>query len=82
MGKIKENLLTKGFSGRVGDEMVFRQIDGETFVGKRRRKRELLTPKEQQVKDRFMDSVFYAKSVLGDPAVKEAYELMKKDFKA
>ncbi|MBT1704239.1 hypothetical protein, partial [Chryseosolibacter indicus] len=26
--------------------------------------------------------VFYAKSVLGDPAVKEAYELMKKDFKA
>jgi hypothetical protein len=82
MGKIKDNLLTKGFSGRVGDEMVFRQVDGETLVAKRRRKREVLTPKEQVVKNRFMDSVFYAKSVLADPAVKEFYELVKKEFKA
>lgn len=82
MAKIKENLLTKGFSGKVGNEMVFRQVDGETLVTKRRAKRGLLTPKEQVVKDRFMDSVFYAKSALPNPSTREFYESAKKSFKA
>jgi hypothetical protein len=27
MGKIKNNVVTKGFSGKFGDDLVFRQVD-------------------------------------------------------
>jgi hypothetical protein len=74
MGQVKENLLTKGFSGRIGDEIVFRQVGNRTLFAKRPRKREEITPTPQT--ERFAKAVLYAKTVLFDPAVKEEYERM------
>jgi hypothetical protein len=31
MGKVKNNLATQGFSGKLGEDIVFRQIEGKTF---------------------------------------------------
>jgi hypothetical protein len=74
MGSVKENLLTKGFSGRIGDEIVFRQVGSRTLFSKRPRKRTSLAPTPQT--ERFGKAVLYAKTVLFDPAIRTEYEEM------
>ncbi len=73
MGSVKENLLTKGFSGRVGDEIVFRQVDNRTLVGKRPRKRTVLSPGTQAQSNTFKKAVLFAKTKLLDPAIRADY---------
>jgi hypothetical protein len=76
MGLVKENLLTKGFSGRIGDEIVFRQVGNRTMFAKRPRKRTTLTPGQAAHQQQFQKAVYYAKSALLDPAVKAVYQSM------
>jgi hypothetical protein len=71
MGFVKENLLTKGFSGRIGDEIVFRQLGNRTLFAKRPRKRTNLVQSAQTT--RFSKAVLYAKTVLLDEAIRAAY---------
>jgi hypothetical protein len=78
MGSVNENLLTKGFSGKVGNEIVFRQVKtrtGElrTQVSKRPRKRELLSPKEVAQQAVFKQAATYAKTKLLYPDIKADY---------
>jgi len=73
MGQVKDNLLTKGFSGRIGDEIVFRQINGRTLFSKRPRKRETFTPKEQAQQRKFQQASYYARTALINPAQRESY---------
>jgi hypothetical protein len=79
MGQVKENLLTKGFSGRIGDEIVFRQIGGRTMFAKRPRKRDTFTPGQAAHRAQFQKAVFYSKSVLQDPAVRAEYVAVAKE---
>jgi hypothetical protein len=79
MGKVKENLLTKGFSGRIGDEIVFRQVGDRTMFAKRPRKRATLTPGQAAHRAQFQKAVYYSKSVLLDPAVRAEYEALAKE---
>ncbi|MFM9837855.1 MAG: hypothetical protein ACKVOQ_06295 [Cyclobacteriaceae bacterium] len=72
MGSVKENLLTKGFSGRIGDEIVFRQVGNRTLFAKRPRKRTNLVQSAQAT--RFSKAVLYAKTVLLDDAIRAEYE--------
>jgi len=72
MGSVKENLLTKGFSGKIGDEIVFRQVGNRTLFAKRPRKRNNLVPSAQA--ERFAKAVVYAKTALVDPAIRAEYE--------
>lgn len=74
MGIVKENLLTKGFSGGIGEEIVFRQFKNRTFFQKRPRKRSVITPDMQAARDRFQKAVYFAKTVLLDPAIREDYK--------
>lgn len=73
MGQVKENLLTKGFSGSIGDEIVFRQVGNRTMFGKRPRKRTVLSPGTQAQSDIFKKAVLYAKTKLLDPAIRADY---------
>jgi hypothetical protein len=79
MGSVKENLLTKGFSGRIGDEIVFRQVGNRTMFAKRPRKRSTLTPGQTAHQQQFQNAVYYAKSALMDPAAKSVYQDMAKE---
>lgn len=72
MGKVKENLLTKGFSGKIGDEIVFRQVGNRTLFAKRPRKRLITEPTPQQ--ELFAKAVVFAKTMLLDPAVRADYQ--------
>lgn len=80
MGNVKDNLLTKGFSGKIGDEIVFRQVGNRTLFAKRPRKRTSLTANQEVQQSRFRDAVFYAKTVLLDAAMKTMYENLAKQF--
>ncbi|MDO4703778.1 hypothetical protein [Tannerella sp.] len=75
MAQSKNNIVTHGLSGKIGDIIVFSQRDGKTIVSKAPRKRtgeDSDKQKEQQA--RFQQAVLYGKSVLADPAQKALYE--------
>jgi len=79
MGIVKNNLATKGFSGGLGDEFVYRQIKDRTFFAKAPRKRSVITPGMEAAKARFQEAVYYAKTVLMDPAIREDYATRAKE---
>ncbi len=75
MAQSKNNIITHGLSGKVGDIIVFSQRGGKTIVSKAPRKRtgeDSEKQKEQQIK--FQQAVLYGKSVIADPTQKELYE--------
>ncbi|MBT1704917.1 hypothetical protein [Chryseosolibacter indicus] len=76
MGVVKNNLVTKGFSGKMGDDIVFRQVGNQTQFAKAGRRRASFTENQVAQQERFLNAVMYAKSALLDPATKELYVLM------
>jgi hypothetical protein len=74
MGKVKNNLLTKGFSGRIGDEIVFRQVGDRTLFAKRPRASTVLSPAQEAQRNLFGKAVVFAKTMMLDPAIKADYE--------
>jgi len=74
MGQVKENLLTKGFSGRIGDEIVFRQVGNRTLFSKRPRRSTIVTPNQQAQRDLFSKAVVFAKTMLLNPETLADYE--------
>jgi signal peptidase I len=80
MGNVKENLLTKGFSGKIGDEIVFRQVGNRTMFAKRPRKRTTFTPNQATQRTIFRDAVLFAKAALLDPATRAEYNDVAEAF--
>lgn len=75
MAHSKNNIVTHGLSGKVGDILVFSQRNGKTIVSKAPKKRsgeDSEKQKEQQAK--FQQAVLYGKSVIADPTQKALYE--------
>ena len=75
MAESKNNIITHGLSGKVGDLIVFSQRNGKTIVSKAPRDKtgeDSQKQKDQQFK--FQRAVLYAKAVLNDPDKKELYE--------
>lgn len=74
MAQSKNNIITHGLSGMVGDQLVFRQHDGKTIVSRApRRSDRPHTPAQQAHLSRFQQAVAYGKSVMADPFLKEFY---------
>lgn len=75
MAQSKNNIVTHGLSGKIGDIIVFSQRDGKTIVSKAPRKRTgESSDKQKEQQARFQQAVLYGKSVLADPAQKALYE--------
>lgn len=75
MAKSKNNVVTHGLSGKVGDILVFRQLRGETVVAKApRQKTSEDTPKQKAHRLKFQEAVVYGKSSLANPVTKEMYK--------
>lgn len=75
MAESKNNIVTHGLSGKVGDLLVFSQRNGKTIVSKAPKERTSeLSDKQKAHKLRFQKAVLYAKGVLNDPLKKELYE--------
>ncbi|GGH77942.1 hypothetical protein HNQ91_003993 [Filimonas zeae] len=79
MAESKNNIVTFGLSGLVGDLLVFTKRAGKTIVSRKPDKSSVPpTPLQISVRERFREAVQYAKSILSIPAAKAMYEEMTK----
>jgi hypothetical protein len=67
MGKIKNNVVTKGFSGKLGDDLVFRQVDGKTTFAKRTLTNAPPTERQREVRNRFTEASLFAAAAVENP---------------
>lgn len=75
MAQSKNNIITHGLSGKVGDLLVFSQRNGKTVVSKAPKERSgEATANQKAYQLKFQKAVLYAKSVLADPAKKKPYD--------
>jgi hypothetical protein len=69
-----------GFSGTSGT-MVFRRMNGETFISRRPESRKQKSSTAQQAqRDRFRDAMFYARTVLADRWQRRIYDDLAKQL--
>jgi len=74
MGFVKDNYVTTGASGNVGNLWSFRQRAGRTVLAKQRgANSKPPTAKGLAIQSRFKTSVDYALNAMKDPAIKAAY---------
>jgi predicted HTH transcriptional regulator len=75
MAWVKENVLMRGHAGRIGTDVVFKIINGETFSGKYPDRSKVKYSKEQlKVKKIFADAAKFASDIVNDPARRAAYK--------
>lgn len=75
MAQSKNNIVTHGLSGKIGDLLVFSQRNGKTIVSKVPKERAGdLSEKQKDHTRKFQKAILYAKSVMNDPGKKQEYE--------
>jgi hypothetical protein len=80
MALIKNNDLTDGMSGRIGNKIVFRVVKGRTVATRRPiQTTSVITDKQRAHRERFKRATTYAKAALLDVATKAAYALQAKE---
>ena len=73
MAKSRNNIVTAGLSGGVGNQLVFRQVNGETIVAKYPNRKGSSTPKQIALNNKFAKATVYAKNALQNAALKKVY---------
>jgi hypothetical protein len=81
MAKSRNNVITYGLSGKIGDILIFRQRDGQTIVAKVPNQSKTLSEEQIKVRKRFQRATIYAKGAIADPELKELYEAEAKKQK-
>lgn len=79
MAIVKRGLVTKGLSGALGKEIVFRQIGGQTIVGVMpTRGSAEPTAKQKAQREKFGRAIRYARTQMGNPEVMNFYKEVSK----
>lgn len=78
MGKIKKNVITKGFSGKYNDDLVFRQVDDQTVFARKAENNAEPTERQREVRDRFAEASIYASGAIDNPQTGPDYEQLAK----
>ena len=72
MKPIDDDSMFNGFHGKFGN-MVFRQMNGKTYISSAPRKSRLpRSDKQLKAQNRFQRAVMYAKAILADPEARAA----------
>lgn len=80
MAHVKKNVVTEGLSGKLGNNIVFRNRGGKTVVSVTPEKKKWQpTEAQHQHTRRFRQAIAYGKQALQDPATKAAYEARAKN---
>lgn len=74
MAKSKNNVVTHGLSGRIGDLLVFRQRGGKTIVSKMPQHSAKESDNQKKHRKRFQQAVLYAKVAIVSPENGEQYK--------
>src|SRR5260221_3725182 len=67
MALVKRNLLTMGVSGKIGGQIVFRQVGNRTVVAMYPKRRAMLSPAQQKQNEVFQKAAVFAKTMLPQP---------------
>jgi hypothetical protein len=78
MGKVKNNVATRGFSGKLGEDIVFRQVDGKTTFAKRTLSNAAPSERQTEVRNRFTEAALMASAQLENPELYTEYKLISK----
>jgi hypothetical protein len=78
----KNNVITHGWSGKFGDQIVFSQKNGLTVVGAYPRTSEKVTEKQLIQRKHFQRAIIYGKGVYASPEDKAVYEFAAKKGKS
>jgi hypothetical protein len=73
MAKQKGNVVTHGLSGKIGDLLVFRQVDGKTVVSKMPEQSKTVSEKQKATRKRFQQATIYAQIAIAVPETKDLY---------
>ncbi|HYF71147.1 MAG TPA: hypothetical protein VD884_23630 [Ohtaekwangia sp.] len=76
MGKIRNNAATRGFSGKLGDDIVFRQVDNKTVFSKRNEIVAPPTARQTQIRAKFTEAAVFASGAMGNPNALLEYQQM------
>ncbi len=76
MGKVDENIITKGFRGKYNDDLVFRRMDNQTVFSRRSVNRKPPTSKQLESRNRFNRASHYASSAIAHPQRGLDYKVM------
>lgn len=79
MGKIKKNVITKGFSGKYSDDLVFRQVDDQTVFARKSENNAEPSERQREVRDRFTEASIYASGAIDNPQAGPEYEQLAKN---
>lgn len=75
MAYVKNNIVTEGLSGKLGNTIVFRQVGGKTIVASKPTKTKRESSEAQKNHQRrFRAASRYAKQVIQNPDLKAAYQ--------
>lgn len=78
MARTINNTITHGVSGKFGDQIVFRQVNGKTLMCKSPISRGKTSAKQEQQQEKFKKASQYAKQALEDPVLSAEYALEAK----
>ena len=79
MAYVKKNIVTEGMSGKLGNNIVFRNRGGKTVVAVTPEKKKRKLSEAQKVQTRkFSTAIAYGKQAVQDPAAKAAYQAQAK----
>ena len=74
MAQSKNNVITHGLTGLVGDMLVFRNRGGKTFVSSKPKERTGEPSEGQKLQhERFQEAILYAKGATSNPDIKAEY---------
>jgi hypothetical protein len=74
MAKSKNNVVTFGLSGKIGNMLVFRQRAGQTIVSKVPEQSKNVSLSQKEQRKRFQHATVYAKTAIYDSQTGELYE--------
>jgi hypothetical protein len=74
MGKVKNNTVTKGFSGKFGEDIVFRQLKNKTYFAQAGRRLAPPTPLQTETRNRFTTAAMYAATALENEEARKMYK--------
>ncbi len=76
MGKVDENIITKGFRGKYNDDLVFRRMDRQTIFSRRSVSTKPPTAKQLESRNKFNRASHYASAAIAHPQRGLDYKVM------
>jgi hypothetical protein len=80
MARSINNILTKGLSGMIGKQIVFRTWNGKTFISVAPKKPKKQSAVQKENRSKFKRATTYAKSMMKDPVKKAEYKEIAKEL--